>query len=311
VPTAEVCGGREEYGMSRVRGVEAVALVCPSSVQIDGSPVSVWGFRSLHGTLDPEVVSGRAPRGPHEIALGSVTMNALHRGIGDTVKVQGRGRPREYVVVGQIVLPTIDEPQALADGATVTGEGFPALYESGENETHYLVARTAPGPDRAAIVRRFRAIPKVQGVGTSIVPTEVDRLQQINRIPAAVAALLGVLALLAVGHALVTGVRRRRGELALLKVLGFRRGQVQSTVAWQATTLTVIGLVIGLPAGIIVGRIIWQLIANGLGVSAEVITPTLWLVLSVPCVLLIVNAIAYLPGRAAAATRPAVALREG
>ena len=155
----------------------------------------------------------------------------------------------------------------------MTGDGFLPLYQTDENETHYLVARAAPGTDQAAIVRRYREIPRVQNIGTSTIPVEVDRLQQINRIPTAIAALLGVLALLAVGHALVTAVRRRRPELALLKVLGFDRRQVRATVAWQATTLGAVGLIIGIPAGIIIGRVVWQLVANGLGVSTEVITP--------------------------------------
>jgi ABC-type antimicrobial peptide transport system permease subunit len=159
-------------------------------------------------------------------------------------------------------------------------------------------------------VRAFREIPRVQSVETSSIPVEVDRLQQIDAIPASIAALLAVLALLAVGHALVTAVRRRRSELGLLKVLGFDRRQVRATVAWQATTLGTVGLVLGIPAGILIGRVAWQLIANGLGVSDAVTTPTLWLLLTVPAVLLIVNLIALVPARAAARTVPAIALRE-
>lgn len=311
VGTNLVCGDRRDHGLSKDRAIEAVAVVCPTSIQIDGRPVNAWGFRSLKGTIDPEVVSGRAPRGPGEIALGSVTLNALHKGIGDTVRARGTGKTRSYVIVGRIVLPTIGEPQPLADGAALTGDGFLPLYRTDENETHFLVARAKPGVSRSAILQRFREIPRAQNIGTTTIPVEVDRLKQINRIPASIAALLGVLALLAVGHALVTAVRRRRSELALLKVLGFERRQVQATIAWQATTLDVVGAVIGIPAGIIIGRIVWQLVANGLGVSAEIIIPTWWLLLSVPAVLLIVNLIAFFPGRAAAATRPAVALREG
>ena len=58
------------------------------------------------------------------------------------------------------------------------------------------------------------------------VPPEVDRLRQINWFPITIAALLAGLALIAVGHALVTGVRRRRRDLALLKTLGFTRWEI-------------------------------------------------------------------------------------
>jgi len=311
VPTTVVCGDREDHGIARAKGVEAVANVCSTSVLVDGRPVIATGFRSLHGTIDPEIVAGRAPRGAREVALGSVTLNDLGKEIGDTVTLGGRGEPRDYKVVGRVVLPTVGEPQPLADGAALTGAGFRPLYETGGNETHYLVARLEPGAQLEPVEEAFRTLPRVQDIGTVEVPVEVERLLQIDRIPAAIAALFGVLALFAVGHALVTAVRRRRPELALLKVLGFRRRQVRATVAWQATTLAAVGLVIGLPAGIIIGRIAWQLVASGLGVSAVVVLPTWWLLLTVPCMLAIVNLIALLPGRAAAATRPAVALREG
>jgi ABC-type lipoprotein release transport system permease subunit len=123
------------------------------------------------------------------------------------------------------------------------------------------------------------------------------------------AALLAGLALLAAGNALVTGVRRRRHDLALLKTLGFNRSQVRATVAWQATTLATIGLVVGIPGGVIVGRIAWGLVADGLGVATTVAIPTLALLVTVLGALVLVNLIAYFPARSAARTRPAVALR--
>jgi FtsX-like permease family len=302
------CADTIDHGLARQPGVIAVAHLCPADVQIDGRPATGWGFQSLSGTVDPIVVEGRAPRGPHETALGQVTLDALHKGIGDTVKVRGAGKPRRYRVVGRIILPTVGAPQALADGAAFTGAGWSPLYESGGNETNFLVARVQPGA-RAAIEARLGAISRAKGAVVATPPVEVERLQQIDRIPVSLAALLGVLALLAVGYALVTGVRRRRHELAVLKILGFSRGQVRSTVAWQATILGVVGLVLGIPIGIVVGRQIWQLVADGLGISTVVTIPTIWLIAAVPVTLALVNLIAYFPGRSAAKTVPAVALR--
>ena len=118
-----------------------------------------------------------------------------------------------------------------------------------------------------------------------------------------------MLALLAVGHALVTSVRRRRRELAVLKTLGFDRRQIRATIAWQATTLATVGLIIGIPAGIIIGNLVWRLVANGLGVATTATIPTLAILLTVAGALAVVNLIAFFPARAAAQTRPAVVLR--
>jgi hypothetical protein len=50
-------------------------------------------------------------------------------------------------------------------------------------------------------------------------------------------------------HTLITSVQRRRRDLAVLKTLGFVRGQVAATIAWQATTFAVVALCLGLPFG--------------------------------------------------------------
>ena len=58
-------------------------------------------------------------------------------------------------------------------------------------------------------------------------------------------------------------VRRRRRDFAVLKTLGFDRGQVRATVAWQATTLAALGVALGVPLGIVIGDAVWRLIADG------------------------------------------------
>jgi len=208
------------------------------------------------------------------------------------------------------VLPAIGGPQPLADGASFTSDGLvPILDRSGGNQTHFLVARFAPGVDGAAVARKVAALPYFSNVGRAAIPVEVDHLRQVDWLPIALAVLLGGLALIAVAHALVTGVRRRRRELALFKIVGFDRRQVRATVAWHATTLATVGLVVGIPIGIVVGRVVWRLVADSLGVENRATIPALALALTVPCALAIVNLVAFLPARAAAQTRPAVALR--
>ena len=127
--------------------------------------------------------------------------------------------------------------------------------------------------------------------------------------PIVLAGLLALLALLTVAHALVTGVRRRRRDLALLKTLGFTRGQVSGAVAWQASTIGVIALVVGIPLGVVLGRWAWSALANNLGTVSEPIVPIALLLVAIPVVLVLLNAVAYLPGRVAARLRPATVLR--
>lgn len=78
---------------------------------------------------------------------------------------------------------------------------------------------------------------------------------------------LGVAATLA--HVLVTAIGRRRRELAILKALGFDRGQVRATVPWHATSFVAVALVVGVPLGAAAGRWVWRMFADNLGIAAE------------------------------------------
>ena len=291
------CKG-DDFGILKVPGVGAVADVCynTANIQLDGHPSNGWSITQLRGSIDLDVVAGRTPRGAREVALGSATMKALGKHIGDTVRARGPNAPRNYRIVGQVVFPALGQSQALADGAAFTGEGFSPVFDP-NSYFPVFVGRFAPGADRAAVERRIAAIPGLEPPTEPVVPVEVDRLRQIDWVPTVLAALLGGLALLAVGHALVTSVRRRRRDLALLKTLGFNRRQVRATVAWQATTLAAVGLVGGIPAGLIVGTLVWRSIADGLGVSSTPAIPTFALLFAVPAVLALVNLIAFFPAR--------------
>ena len=110
-------------------------------------------------------------------------------------------------------------------------------------------------------------------------------------------------------HTLVTSVQRRRRDLATLKTLGFVRPQILTTVISQATVFAAVGLVIGIPLGIAMGRWAWSAFADQLGVPPAPTIPLLVVGLAIPVTLLLANLAAALPGRSAARTRPAVVLR--
>src|SRR5205807_2464500 len=123
------CGGGD-FGVARINGVAALSEVCNQSVEVDGRAVSALAFTSLRGgAIDPEVLAGRTPRGAQEVALGSKTLTALHKRIGDSVQLKGRAASRMFTVVGRVALPTLGQGQPLADGALFTGAGFAPLFD--------------------------------------------------------------------------------------------------------------------------------------------------------------------------------------
>ena len=302
------CGG-DTRGVEQLPGVEAVAELCYGpGLQVDGRTVPSMAFRPLRGTVEPEIVEGRAPSGPDEIALGAETLDVLDKGIGDTVSVAGPEVTRDLEVVGQVVLPAIGFGQPLANGAVLTGEGNDPFFDL-NNYYRYFVARYAPDADRAAVTQAIEDNPSLELRPAGTVPADLDHLRQVNWVPVALAALLAVLSLLAVGHALVSSVRRRRGELALLKTFGFSRRQVRASVTSQATALALVGLGLGIPFGVALGNVVWRTVAEDVGIATITTVPVMALVLMVPAAVLAVVLVAFLPARSAARTVPAVALR--
>ena len=84
---------------------------------------------------------------------------------------------------------------------------------------------------------------------------------------------------------------------------------MRSTVAWQATTFVSVALLIGIPVGIGVGRVVWTAFANGLGTVPEPVTPSVRLLLTVAGAIVLANVIAAIPAVIAGRMRPAPALR--
>jgi ABC-type lipoprotein release transport system permease subunit len=306
-PSGNTCG-RSAYDLTHLSAVSAVAAVCTQPVQLDGHPVTGFSFASLHGTIQPEVITGRAPNNADEVALGLVTLHDINKQIGDTVQASGPHTTHRYRIVGQVAFPGLVPKQPLADGATFTDAGLTHIFDT-NSANRYLLIRFAPGVDQLAIEHHIAANPNLTSLTRPNIPPEVDRLRHINWFPPTLAALLAALALLAVGYTLITSVGRRRHDLALLKTLGFNRRQVRATIAWQATTIATIGVIIGLPTGLALGALIWRPVANSVGVSTTATIPALALLLTIPGALLAANLLAYLPARAAAQTRPAIALR--
>jgi FtsX-like permease family len=313
-------------GLDRVKDVGDVGAVCYSSSVIDGRDTSLWSFTGIRGTFAPTIVAGREPIRADEVAMGRDALDAVHKQVGDTVRVDGGKGARTFRVVGRTVFPPLvpADAQHLADGAVVTPEGYALVHQNDTDEsgstTRFVLLRFDREVSIGTLERRVLAIPAFaktaravpfnlgDAIGGPDRPPEIDRLRTTGWIAPVLAILMSVLALIGVAQALITTARRRRHELAVLKALGFDRRQVRATLAWQATTLAVVGLVVGVPLGIVVGRFAWLTVADKIGVGRTVVVPVLAVAVLVPATVVLVNLVAALPARVASRTRTSVAL---
>jgi ABC-type lipoprotein release transport system permease subunit len=306
------------------RGAAADPAVAAWAVGYSGVPMTIRGvgvgaialLPGHHGSLMPVLTQGRLPRGPGEIVLGERTMADARGHLGGTVSVSlASYRPRLLRIVGIAVFPDMDDTLNLGRGAAMTVAGTRGLLPPGlplpPPDTLFVRFRPSAATAQARLdsfaAREARLGPFLT-VGPAT-PADVVNFGRVQNLPLLLGAALSLLALLTIAHLLLTSVRRRRRDFAVLRALGFTRRQVRSAVSWQAGTLAAAALVIGIPAGILCGRLAWQLFEHRLGIHPAAVVPLATLGVLVPTALALAVAIAAVPGESAARTPAAQILR--
>jgi ABC-type lipoprotein release transport system permease subunit len=124
------------------------------------------------------------------------------------------------------------------------------------------------------------------------------------------AAVLAASAAAVLGHLLVSAVRSRRRDFAMLATLGFVPGQLRSAVRWQATVVALVASLVGIPLGVAAGRVLWTRFADGIHAVSAPTVPWWEVALAAPVAIVVANAVAAVPGRWASRTSPAATLRQ-
>src|SRR5205823_9586917 len=243
--------------LSNDHAVGALAVGTVSQLELDRHRVDVLALEQVRGEVVPTVVSGRPPGRPGEVLLGARTLHKLHKRVGDSVTARLGRRTARLRVVGRGVFPDFGDAGQLGDGALTTFAGLADLLPSAQHNVY--LARFRPGVDAPATYRRVRAALAPVPTQAARRPSDLTSIARVDSLPGVLAGVLALLAAVTLAHTLVSSVRRRRRDLAVLKTLGFVRGQVSLAVVWQATTLSAIALLIGVPLGTAGGRWAWTL----------------------------------------------------
>jgi FtsX-like permease family/MacB-like periplasmic core domain len=296
-----------------------------STLQIDGVNVPVMGS-SPGRSVGPPLLSGETFNASNQVVLGASTLTQLHRKVGDTVEVGGAHSARtKLMIVGTATLPSIG---VVGSSHLEMGEGALLSYKLISPRARNVFVSPVTGPN--AILVRLKAgsnhnagrsslqsivnkFPQLRGDGGSLLsverPAEILNYRTLGTTPTLLGAALAVGAVVALGLTLVTSVRRRRHDLALLKTLGFTRRQLASTIAWQASVAVAIGCVVGIPLGIALGRFLWDQFVHEISAVPDPTIPGTSIVLIVLAALVLANLVAAVPGQIAARTPTAQLLR--
>ncbi len=282
------------------------------------------------GHLNISLVSGHYPTGTGQILLGQTTLKQAGLHVGSRVDVSvinpaGKKFSGPVRVVGTAVFPPGLSIGGLGDGAAILIKALEALAcPSGapRNACEKAISQKIAGDDswgvaisvrsgpagRATVARLDREYASYEGQQS--VPTNLVNFGQAVDFPLLLEGTMVLFGAASLLHLLVVSVSRRRRQFALLKVLGFLRRQVRAAMCWQAATVAVIGVVGGVPIGLVVGVTVWDDFATNLGAVPLAVTPAIVVVVLAVATIAGAVLLALVPATLAGRVRPGEALRE-
>jgi putative ABC transport system permease protein len=293
-------------------------------VKVNGVPVAATIVRVGKGHMVFSLVNGRYPHGSDEVALGTQTLSEARAHVGSKVSLaiigpSGSSSSTEVTVVGTMSFPPNLSPGGLGIGAVLPFQTATNVVCGSSSQCAEGLVRSTPSwgmaiattpnaAGRATDVRLDRRYANRLTVDS--VPTNLVNFGQAVNFPLLLGVTLALFGAATLAHLLFVTVARRRREIALLKVLGFVRRQVGAAVCWQATTVSLVGIVLGVPMGIALGNFVWRSFASNLGAVPVAVVPV-GLVVSIGAgVVVFGNVLSLAPAALAARLHPAEALRE-
>jgi hypothetical protein len=285
-------------------------------LRISGHAEEGVDFAREKGAISFPLDRGRQPSGADEIALSAPVMHQLGVHLGSRVPVTVtaiRGPTRMMTVVGQEMGPgpatntttsgwVLMSRDALLDflppaeqhNVPPTSDAFVDFVPAGETHVHLSELERQIGSE----YKVYLAEP----------PTDILNFGRVQDLPVVLALLLTALASATLFITLLSSAHRRRTDLAVLKTLGYRPRQLRAVVVCQSTAMTAVGLTLGIPIGIALGRLLWMLVAEHLGIVAQTVIPGWQIAVMTAAALTVATVAAAWPGRVAARTPAAMAL---
>lgn len=266
-PEAEHRREDDEYGrevLQALAGAPEVSAV--RNARIARADVGNLRFDvATHDPLGPEdrevFLAGGAPSRDDEIALGADSARDLGVGVGSKLSVGGL-RDRRSMTVSGVALFTWDQGR-YDQGGLVSPAGFDQLFDLPER--HVGLVELRPGHGIEDVEARLNSLEVVPDSTLSYAATAIpaDVLPNLRPMPLVLAIFIGVVTIGSAGGTAMVAVRRRRHELAILRALGMTRRQVRSTVLVQMSAIAAVCLAVGLPLGMLCGKVLWRATVGG------------------------------------------------
>lgn len=284
--------------------VTSLTLFAGSEARVGDITIPLLGLEVVRGGGQPTMLDGRLPVSDDEIALGRLTARDIGANVGGTVELVGPTRSQVFRVTGLAVVPGLGANDGLGAGGIVTMDGLTRI----DAKTGVTSAAVNL---KISLQKFFGSIPEFRDLppNPAYKPSAIVNVSRIRAIPFILAAVLAALALLTVGHVMLTSMRSRRRDLAILRSLGAGRSWISRAVHWQATALTALPVVVGIPLGIAMGRLVFVAFADSMGAVHDPSIPALAIAAGAVAVVAVANAVATMVSHRTRRREPALLLQ--
>lgn len=227
----------------------------------DGRGLPLLVYDARRGDTGAALTSGHFPTLSDEIAIGPASLAGLGLNVGDNIELHHEKGSATFRIVGAVLLPEGDFNHDVGIVLTTAGARFLGGIDG--TEIHQVVFSWGPGVDAAAADQELAAagINILTSEGR-LVPASVSSLGDVRGLAALVAGLVLFLGLVTAIYAVTVTRRLGRREAGTLRALGLSPRSLGTTTEVHGLAIALVGVVIGLPLGVVVGRQVWALIAG-------------------------------------------------
>ncbi|HEX5097326.1 MAG TPA: FtsX-like permease family protein, partial [Acidimicrobiia bacterium] len=301
------------------------ALGLLNELSLNGQPMmSVIGFDRA-SDVDLPVLDGALPRGVDQVAIGAAVARAMNLAVGDAVDLGGAFAGRRATVSGIVVFPTLGPFMAdrvgAGTGLLVSETAFedvrgPYANADVRDLATFVGVKLRDGTRHVATVERVRAglatLDKydspVFDYPTPVRPPSIIDTRSTRVVAVTVGIAFAAVTTIGLMSNAWSSSRGRRRELSVLRALGCRNSEVRRSVYVQSVGTMAGALVLGVPLGVIVGRLLWRGFADELGVVPDPASPWPAVFATVAGGLAVAVMAAWIPARFATRSSPATSL---
>ncbi len=307
--------------IQQVDGVESVEPELFGSALIvgaDGTAVRngqapAFGYGYLPDDPVQEVVDGRGPQSPDEVAVESTTLERSGLAVGDTTTLVAGSEPTEVTIVGEVEIDTnFGATIVLLDPDTAEAvfapDGTATVFNvrgEGDADQQALADRIAGVvPDEAETITQQQLSDEAQ----EQLESALGFVNTFLLVVAGVSLFVGALIIFNVFSMLLA---RRTRELALLRAVGASRGQVLGSVVVEAVAVGLLGSALGLGLGLLVALALQAVVGSiGFEIPASVPVDATTVAVTMGAGLAVTVLSAVLPAVRASRIAPVAALRD-